>query len=240
MSRGLIFCSASQPSPSRSSAPGPKFSNSTSDFAMTSRNRRFPSSLFRLSVRLRLLALNSRKKRLSESGLSRILRRATSPPFGSSSLMTSAPKNARIWAQAGPAWLCVISTMRIPERALSMAWSPVCAALFHVLIDRIHYPVVRRRECAEMRVLSHDDAGFVVGRLPAKNEAASGSVRERPFDNEQGSSCYARVLDHQDCRDDARRNRRRYRDDDARLGLSRRHRPLSRPAGRPGHCANLL
>src|SRR5204863_484722 len=110
-----------RPARRRASAPGPKVSSSTSDFAMTSRNRRFPSALFRLRVRLRLLALNSRKKRLSESGLSRMLRRATSPPFGSSSLMTSAPKNARIWAQAGPAWLCVMSMMRIPDRALLIA-----------------------------------------------------------------------------------------------------------------------
>src|SRR5262245_9871549 len=40
-----------------------------------------------------------------------------SPPLGSSSLITSAPRKARICVQAGPAWLCVISMMRIPDRA---------------------------------------------------------------------------------------------------------------------------
>ena len=52
-----------------------------------------------------------------------MLRRATSPPFGSSSLITSAPRKARIWAQAGPAWLCVMSMMRMPERAWVMSLS---------------------------------------------------------------------------------------------------------------------
>src|SRR5258707_283993 len=84
---------------------------------MTSLNRRLPSSLFRLSVRLRLLALNSRKKRLSLSGLSRMLRRATSPPFGSSSLITSAARTAGIGPRAGPAWLCVMSITRMFDNA---------------------------------------------------------------------------------------------------------------------------
>src|SRR6202040_1251605 len=46
--------------------------------------------------------------------------RAMSPPLGSSSLITSAPRKPRICVQAGPAWLCVMSMMRMPDRALSM------------------------------------------------------------------------------------------------------------------------
>src|SRR5205823_599041 len=49
---------------------------------------------------------------------------ATSPPFGSSSLITSAPRNARIWAQAGPAWLCVMSITRIFDNAFSIWPAP--------------------------------------------------------------------------------------------------------------------
>ena len=43
-----------------------------------------------------------------------------SPPFGSSSSITSAPKKPRICAQAGPAWLWVMSMTRIPDSALSI------------------------------------------------------------------------------------------------------------------------
>src|SRR6202011_1086235 len=91
---------------------------------MTFRNRALPSSVFRFSVRLRLLALRIRKNRLSLSGLSRMLVRATSPPFGSSSLITSAPRNPSICAQAGPAWLWVMSITRMPDSALSMLVLP--------------------------------------------------------------------------------------------------------------------
>ena len=49
-------------------------------------------------VRLRLLALNARK-----NSSSWFCARAMSPPFGSSSLITSAPRNPSICAQAGPA-----------------------------------------------------------------------------------------------------------------------------------------
>src|SRR5215469_1563021 len=120
MRRGLLFDKTSQPRPSRSSAPGLKFSTRTSDLAISSLNNSLPRAVFRLSVRLRLLALNSRKKRLSLSGRSRMLRRAMSPPLGSSSLITSAPRKPRICAQAGPAWLWVMSITRMPDSALSM------------------------------------------------------------------------------------------------------------------------
>src|SRR5215467_7673476 len=120
MSRGLILASAVYPNPRRSSAPGPKFSTSTSDWAITLRNRSLPASVLRLSVRLRLLAFKIRKNRLSLFFWSRMFTRAMSPPLGSSSLMTSAPRKPRICVQAGPAWLCVMSMMRTPDNAWSM------------------------------------------------------------------------------------------------------------------------
>src|SRR3972149_8282699 len=43
--------------------------------------------------------------------------RAKSPPLGSSSLITSAPRKPRSCVQAGPAWLCVMSMTRMPARA---------------------------------------------------------------------------------------------------------------------------
>src|SRR5262249_50045764 len=86
-------------------------------------NRALPASVFRLRVRLRLLALSTRKNKLSPSE-SRKLRRAMSPPLGSSSLITSAPRKARICVQAGPARLWVLSIMRMPERAFFMLALP--------------------------------------------------------------------------------------------------------------------
>ena len=53
------------------------------------------------------------------------------------------------------------------------------------------------------------------------------SRREQPFDDEQSAGRYPGVLDHQNCRDHAGRNRRRYRDHDAQLGLSRPDGPVS-------------
>src|SRR5262245_31204340 len=120
MSRGLRSRSVFQPRPKRSSAPGPKFSTSTSDLAIKRLKRSLPSSVLRLRVRLLLLALSTRKNRLSLSGLSRMLVRATSPPLGSSSLITSAPRKPSICVHAGPAWLCVMSITRMPERAWLM------------------------------------------------------------------------------------------------------------------------
>src|SRR6185312_7780024 len=88
--------------------------------SMTFLNSALPCSVFRLIVRLCLLAFSTRKNRLSLSLMSRMLVRATSPPLGSSSLMTSAPRKPRICAQAGPAWLWVMSMTRMPDSALML------------------------------------------------------------------------------------------------------------------------
>src|SRR6266850_5694982 len=99
--------------------PGPKFSSSTSAFWSSARKTSWPRACFRLSVRLRLLALNDRKNSASSPGRSRWEYRATSPLPGSSTLITSAPNQASIWPHDGPAWLLVRSTTRMPASALS-------------------------------------------------------------------------------------------------------------------------
>src|SRR4051794_34660003 len=74
---------------------------------------------------LRLLLLSSRKKKLSSSGLSLFhSRRARSPPLGFSILMTSAPSQASICVQDGPAWSCVKSITRMPSSALFIEFCP--------------------------------------------------------------------------------------------------------------------
>src|SRR4051794_36803379 len=101
----------------RSTAPGPKFSTRTSDFFTISMKSCFPSSLFMLSVMLRLLQFSIVKYRLSTSGRSRSCLRVMSP-VGASSFTTSAPSQARIWVADGPDWTCVMSRTRMPSSAL--------------------------------------------------------------------------------------------------------------------------
>src|SRR3954453_6400567 len=98
--------------------PGPRLSATTSASLIRRRAISLPSALFRSMTVLRLLLLSSRKKKLSSSGLSLFhSRRARSPPFGFSILITSAPSQASICVQDGPAWSCVKSMTRIPSSA---------------------------------------------------------------------------------------------------------------------------
>ena len=98
-------------------SPGLKFSTSTSDLAISSLNNSLPRAVFRLRVRLRLLALNSRKKRLSLSW-SRMLRRALSPPFELDHVGAEKAEDLG----AGRLW--VMSMTRIPESAFSIPIFP--------------------------------------------------------------------------------------------------------------------
>src|ERR1700738_3781936 len=98
--------------------PGPRFSATMSAFLIKRRAISLPSSLRRFTTVLRLLLLSRRKKKLSRFGLSAFhSRRARSPWGGRSILITSAPSQASIWVQEGPAWSCVKSMTRMPSRA---------------------------------------------------------------------------------------------------------------------------
>src|SRR5579875_604819 len=118
MRRGLIPWSLSQVNPMRSRAPGAKFSASTSALATSLVKTSLPPSVFRSRVRLRLLALSIVKYKLSTSGTSRSWTLVTSPRPGGSTLITSAPSQARNWVHTGPDWTWVRSTTVTPERAL--------------------------------------------------------------------------------------------------------------------------
>src|SRR5713226_7337442 len=123
MSRGFSRCSASQPSPRRSMAPGPMFSTSTSAVFTMSRNMVRPRSDFRLSVTPFLPELSNRKNHASSPRLSESAVRPGSP-VGGSILMTSAPSHASIWVQDGPASYWVRSRTRIPAKAWAMSGPP--------------------------------------------------------------------------------------------------------------------
>src|SRR6266478_1907122 len=121
--RGFSRCSVSHPSPSRSIAPGPMFSTSTSAPLIISRNMERPRSDLRLSVTPFLPEFSSRNHasspRLSESAV------RPGSPVGGSILMTSAPSHASIWVADGPASYWVRSRTRIP----ASAWAMVGASL---------------------------------------------------------------------------------------------------------------
>ena len=83
-----------------------------------------PSGVLVSSVSERLLLLSWVKYSASTSGMSRSWLRVTSPEPGRSTLMTSAPNQASIWVQAGPACTCVKSMILMSSRALVMVFAP--------------------------------------------------------------------------------------------------------------------
>ena len=84
---------------------------------------------------LRLLRLSARNARLSSPFSDRPHdRRVWSPASGFSTLMTSAPRSARIIVQNGPAMTCVRSSTVMPVRA-SPAWLSLPV---HRAIHRCH------------------------------------------------------------------------------------------------------
>ncbi len=108
----------SQVKPMRSSAPGAKFSTSTSQCLTSVSSTALPLGFLVSSVIERLLWLSIVKYRLSTSGMSRNWPRVTSPSPAFSTLITSAPIHASSWVQVGPDCTWVKSRMRTPSNAL--------------------------------------------------------------------------------------------------------------------------
>ncbi len=104
----------------RSSAPGPKFSTITSETLISFSRISLPSLVLVSSVSERLLLLSWVKYSASTFGMSRNWLRVTSPEPGRSTLITSAPNQASIWVQAGPACTCVKSMILMSSSALVM------------------------------------------------------------------------------------------------------------------------
>src|SRR5438045_8611872 len=92
------------------------FSTVTSAFLSSSLTISSPRGDFKFSVSDFLLALNWWKYQGSLSGLPGCRRRPGSPVLGLSILTTSAPSQARLSVQDGPASNCVKSTTRTPSR----------------------------------------------------------------------------------------------------------------------------
>src|SRR5207248_5181262 len=103
------------------------FSTVTSAFLSSSLTISSPRGDFKFSVSDFLLALNWWKYQGSLSGLPGCMRRPGSPVLGFSILTTSAPSQARLSVQDGPASNCVKSTTLTPSRQSSSTPMPVIA-----------------------------------------------------------------------------------------------------------------
>src|SRR5215470_14917282 len=115
----------SQVSPMRSSAPGAKFSTSTSQLSINRSRMALPFGCLESMVIDRLLWLSIVKYRLSAFGTSRSCPRVMSPIPGRSILITSAPNQASNCVQVGPDCTWVKSRMRTPSSAF-----PACPQAF--------------------------------------------------------------------------------------------------------------
>src|SRR4029079_10301560 len=111
----------SQVKPMRLSAPGAKFSTSTSHCLTRASRIALPFGFLASTVIERLLALSIVKYRLSTPGMSRSWPRVTSPSPARSTLMTSAPSHASRCVHGGPACTRVKSRMRTPSSALPIS-----------------------------------------------------------------------------------------------------------------------
>src|SRR5687767_555895 len=176
MSWGFSFDSASYENPSLSSAPGRKFSVSTSAFLSSLRTRSRPSGFCRSIARLFLLRLNTGKNPAPAASSRRVL-----SPAGGSTLITSAPRSASTSPQDGPITMCANSTTRTPSSGSTKSFGysrqsemTVC----RLLRDRVHHQLARHHQLVEV------DAGAHAHRLEHEHEVlgdhvAAGAGRER-------------------------------------------------------------
>ena len=112
--RGLASRRVSYPRPHASRSPGRKFSTITSERAARRARIARPSSVSRSSTTDRLLRLTARKYTASSPANGGPQRRVSSPVPGRSTLITSAPRSARIIVASGPARIRVRSRTRTP------------------------------------------------------------------------------------------------------------------------------
>src|SRR4029077_3138993 len=113
----------SQGKPMRSSTPGPKFSTRTSQLLISAVRTSLPLGFLVSMVIERLLWFSMVKYRLSTLGMSCSWPRVMSPTPGRSTLITSAPSQARSCVQVGPDCTWVKSRILTPSSALDILCS---------------------------------------------------------------------------------------------------------------------
>src|ERR1700728_4756839 len=129
----------------RSSTPGPKFSTSTSQLLISAVRTSLPLGFLVSSVIERLLWLSMVKYRLSAFGTSCNWPRVMSPTPGRSTLITSAPNQARSCVQVGPDCTWVKSRILTPSRAFILCVSLLRQDAFRIEIADVATLAARRR-----------------------------------------------------------------------------------------------
>src|SRR3569623_317481 len=122
--RGCASSNWSGPSPQPSRAPGRKFSISTSHSAASLRTISYASGCFRSSASERLLRDCTCHHTVVPSLIRRQCR-SGSPPAGGSTLITSAPKSASVFAANGPAISCPSSSTFRPSSGPAIRSGPL-------------------------------------------------------------------------------------------------------------------
>src|SRR6185503_4824433 len=171
MRRGFSLARLPCENPSLSSAPGRKFSVSTSaDFSSLSTSAR-PSAFCRSTARLFLLRLKTGKN--PEPAASR--RRVLSPASGST-LITSAPRSASTSPQEGPITMCANSTTRTPSSGSTESFGQ--AGDRNMAVDRLGGNRLRQ-DLARDEQLLQVDAGLDAHALEHEHQVLGDHVAAR-------------------------------------------------------------
>src|SRR5581483_3280678 len=171
MSRGLRSCSAPYEKPSLSSAPGRKFSVSTSLRSMSFSTSARPSGCLRSTAKLFLLRLNTGKKPAPACSRRRVL-----SPSSGSTLMTSAPRSASIRPHDGPITMCANSTTRTPSSSGTESFGQAGErhmAVHGFVRNRFHHQLARGEQLLQV------DAGRHAHRLEHEHEVLGDDVAAR-------------------------------------------------------------
>src|SRR5919109_4268925 len=148
MRRGLRSVSAACEKPSLSSAPGRKFSVSTTLRSRRRSTRLRPSGCLRSTAKLFLLRLNTGKKPAPACSRRRVL-----SPSSGSTLITSAPRSASMRPHEGPITMCANSTTRTPSSSGTESFGQPRerhVAVHRLLGNRLGHELARGEELLEI------------------------------------------------------------------------------------------
>src|SRR5207237_8620775 len=156
MRGGLRSCGAPCEKPSLSSAPGRKFSVSTSLRSRRRSTSSRPSGRLRSTAKLFLFRLKTGKKPAPACSRRRVL-----SPSSGSTLITSAPRSASMRPQEGPITMCANSTTRTPSSSGTESFGQAGerrVAVHRFVGDRFHQEFAGEEELVEIDAGGHAHA----------------------------------------------------------------------------------
>src|SRR5689334_14633563 len=171
MSRGWRPFNFSYEKPSLSSAPGRKFSVSTSLRSRRRSTTSRPSGCLRSTARLFLLRLKTGKKPAPACSRRRVL-----SPSSGSTLITSAPRSARTSPHDGPTTMCENSTTRTPSSSGTESFG--YAGQGEVPVDLLLWQHVDHHPARDHQLVEVD-AGANAHRLEHEHEVLGDHVAAR-------------------------------------------------------------